>query len=143
MSVGAFVDSNIFLYRNALDDPRHETALQLLRRLLSSHLIVISPQVIGEVFTNLRRDAGADAANSQIRGMLDTCVLQPLDGRTTDSTMRIMDRYGFDFWDSQILAAAIASGARYLITEDLQDGQVIDGVTVVDPFREGFDPDTL
>jgi predicted nucleic acid-binding protein len=39
------------------------------------------------------------------------------------------------FWDSLILVAARRSGARRIYTEDLQDGQTILGVRVVNPFR--------
>lgn len=56
------------------------------------------------------------------------------------STMRtvaweVQDRFGLSFWDGLIVAAAQASGCRHLLTEDLQDGQDLGGVIVVDPFR--------
>jgi predicted nucleic acid-binding protein len=143
MSAGTFVDSNVFLYAEALDDPRHGRAVALLRELSQSRAVVISPQVIGEVFMCLRRDAGVEAARAQMSAMRQASILQPLDDRTTDHAARIMTRFGFDYWDSQVLAAAIVSGASYLITEDLQDGQVIDGVTIVNPFREDFDLSAL
>ena len=43
-------------------------------------------------------------------------------------------RFGYSFWDSMIIEAAIKGGAAVLISEDLQDGQVISGVTIKNPF---------
>jgi predicted nucleic acid-binding protein len=41
------------------------------------------------------------------------------------------------FWDALVVVAAAQSGAKRLYTEDLQDGQIILGVEVVNPFRGG------
>jgi predicted nucleic acid-binding protein len=49
------------------------------------------------------------------------------------TTLAIRGRYGFSIWDSQIVAAALEAGCDTLYTEDLQDGQVIEGVRIVDP----------
>ena len=38
----------------------------------------------------------------------------------------LKERYGFSFYDSLIIAAALAGGCEYLLSEDLSDGQVID-----------------
>ncbi len=47
-------------------------------------------------------------------------------------------RYSLSFWDAMILAAAIGAGADRLYTEDLHDGQVIEGVQVVNPFSSAL-----
>ena len=39
------------------------------------------------------------------------------------------------WWDALILAAALQSGARYLLTEDLQAGQAVDTLTILSPFE--------
>ena len=46
----------------------------------------------------------------------------------------IHNRYGYSFWDAMIIEAAIKGGAAILMSEDLQDGQVIDGVIIKNPF---------
>jgi predicted nucleic acid-binding protein len=43
-------------------------------------------------------------------------------------------KYQFSFWDSMILQAAIASKSQFLLSEDFQDGQVIESVTIINPF---------
>lgn len=57
------------------------------------------------------------------------------------SAWTVEEHYRLSFWDSLIVAGHL-SGCRYLLTEDLNDGQEIDGLRVVDPFRhapDGFD----
>ncbi len=141
--MAVFVDSNVFLYAQSPDTAKRSTASDVLGSLVASGSGVVSPQVIAEVFVVLERSAGVGVALEQANAMRESWVLQSLDADTTERTLKIKARYGFDYWDSQIVAAAVASGARYLITEDLQDGQVIEGVTVVDPFRPGVDPATF
>jgi predicted nucleic acid-binding protein len=50
------------------------------------------------------------------------------------------DRFQLSFWDALIVASARASGADRLLTEDLSDGQRLDGLTVIDPFLHEPDP---
>jgi predicted nucleic acid-binding protein len=142
MTANCFVDSNILIYTHE-KTPKSGRARQHVATLSRSHVVVISPQVVAEIFVNVVRVIGETRAADYCHSLIATTTIQPLDSATSESALRIRARYGFSFWDSQILAAAIASGARYLLTEDLQDGQVIDGVTVVNPFREGFDPSAL
>lgn len=58
-----------------------------------------------------------------------------------ETAWRLQDRYDFSFWDTLIVAAAQAAGCRYLLTEDLQDGQDLDGIQVLNPFRHA--PESL
>ena len=48
---------------------------------------------------------------------------------------RIRKAHGFSFWDSAIVAAALALGCDRVYTEDLTHGQVVDGLAIIDPFR--------
>ena len=45
-------------------------------------------------------------------------------------------RYGFRIYDSLVLAAAKRAGCRLLYTEDLHDGQTIEGILVRNPFAQ-------
>jgi predicted nucleic acid-binding protein len=47
----------------------------------------------------------------------------------------VQQRYGFSFYDSLIIAAGLEAGCKTLYSEDLQHGQQVEGLTVVDPFR--------
>jgi predicted nucleic acid-binding protein len=45
------------------------------------------------------------------------------------------ERYRYAFWDAMIIASAIRCGAVILLSEDLADGQMVEGVRIVNPFR--------
>lgn len=47
---------------------------------------------------------------------------------------RIQMRYGLSWWDSLIVAAAVESSCKEIISEDLGSGQVYEGVAVINPF---------
>ncbi len=47
----------------------------------------------------------------------------------------VQARWRFSFYDSLIIAGALSAGCRTLLSEDLQHGQVLDSLTVIDPFR--------
>jgi predicted nucleic acid-binding protein len=48
----------------------------------------------------------------------------------------LQTRYRYGFYDSLVIAAALDAGCTRLYSEDLQDGQRIEGLTVENPFRE-------
>ncbi len=56
------------------------------------------------------------------------------DGVMLEGAWAVQDRFGLSWWDSLIVSAAQIAGADYLLTEDLQAGQDLGGVLVVDPF---------
>ena len=49
-------------------------------------------------------------------------------------SLSLWQRYKLSYWDSAIVAAALIGGADTLLTEDMQHGQVIEGVTIINPF---------
>jgi predicted nucleic acid-binding protein len=60
-----------------------------------------------------------------------------IDHQTVETAWGIEARFGLNYWDSLIVAAAVQSGARYVLTADLQPTQhlqQIDGVTILNPF---------
>ena len=52
-----------------------------------------------------------------------------------ESGLAIMRDGGFSFWDAMIVAAARAQGCELLYSEDMQDGRIIGGMRIVNPFR--------
>ena len=73
------------------------------------------------------------------RSYLDA-VLAPLLQVTASQALyhRALDvqaRWRFGFYEALIVAGALAAGCRTLLSEDLQHGQSLDSLTVIDPFR--------
>lgn len=74
----------------------------------------------------------------EIREILSTiramCIVKPLDIETHELGLDMAERYGFSIYDALIVAAAMRGGCSILYTEDLQQGQVIDQLTIQNPF---------
>jgi len=79
-------------------------------------------------------------ARQQVRAEVrDLLAWQPIavGAVILERAWRIQDRYQLSFRDALIVAAAKSASCRYLLTEDLQDGQDLDGVLVINPFLHG------
>lgn len=135
--VSAFVDTNIWVYAHlkAPGDPRHERALALVQSGLS---LVISPQVVAEYYNVMLRNARDDAwIQANLRAMFARTRLQPANAEVLATALELRNRYSFSFWDCQIAAAALEARCNTLLTEDLQDGQLLNKqLRVVNPLRE-------
>jgi predicted nucleic acid-binding protein len=132
-----FVDTNVFLYALDQADQKKQSAARAWRDALwKSRAGRISFQVLQEFYVNIRQKwpSAVDEARAEIRDLL---AWRPIavDAALLERAWKIQDRYQLSFWDAMIVAAAKASSCQYLLTEDLQSGQLIDGVTVVSPFR--------
>lgn len=134
MSGKFFLDSNIIIYAHTdLDTNKMEVA----QRIITTEDTVLSTQVLQETANVLSKKFQFGWPDIQIvlnevatNSMLHTNSLP-----TISDACRIAERYGFSFYDSLIIAAALECGCTSLLSEDLQDGQTIDGVLVIrNPF---------
>jgi predicted nucleic acid-binding protein len=139
MTAPVFVDSNIFLYAVDDADPRKQRVARDWRaELWKSRLGRISFQVLNEFYVNaVRLKPGAsDEARAEVRDLL-TWNPVAVDAALIQFGWKLQDRYRLSFWDSLIVAAAKTASCGFLLTEDLQNGQKLDGVEVVNPFLRG------
>ena len=128
----AFFDTNVLLYLLSGDASKADRAETLV-----GAGGVISGQVLNEFALVASRKLGMSWA--EIREVLETirevCRVVPMSLETHDRGIALSERYGFSIYDSMILASALLAGCTVLFTEDLQDGQSIDGrLTVRNPF---------
>ena len=139
MSVRDFIDTNIFVYLlDETDLLKRRRAETLVRDSLVNRTGCISYQVVQETLSVLIQKL--DVSTELATQLLDD-VLVPL--WQVDPTpmlyrrgLHVQTRYGFSFYDSLIVAAALEAGCTRLYTEDLQHGQQIGQLTIDDPFRE-------
>ena len=136
MTAPVFVDSNVFLYAMDGADPRkQQIAMDWRAELWKSRLGRVSFQVLNEFYVNAVRlkPAASDEARAEVRDLL---AWNPVvvDAAVIERGWKLQDRYQLSFWDSLIVAAAKTAACGFLLTEDLQDGQKLDGVEVVNPF---------
>lgn len=137
MTVRVFVDTNVLIY--ALD-PRNRAkqsaAQSWLSRCWQERSGRVSTQVLNEFYVNLIRlkgDVFRSRARAEIRHLMawNPC---PVDAAMLETAWGIADVTSVSHWDSLIIAAAIHQNCEILLSEDLQHGQVIEGVEVVSPF---------
>jgi predicted nucleic acid-binding protein len=82
--------------------------------------------------------AARDEARAEIVALL---AWNPVvaDAALSQRGWELQDRYRLAYWDSLIVAAAKVASCGYLLTEDFEAGQNLDGVEVVNPFLRGPD----
>lgn len=141
MAAHTFLDTNIFIYQLDGQDPRKQAIADgLVREALRSQGACISYQVAQECLNVITTKARVALSSAQAQAYLDA-VLAPLVqvGSSTDLFRRALDlreRWRFSFYDSLIVAAALTAGCARLFSEDLQHGQKIEQLTIVNPFLE-------
>jgi predicted nucleic acid-binding protein len=134
-----FIDSNVLIYTHDVDAGRkNEIAKGLLRDLWVARTGVLSTQVLHEFYVNVTRKIRTPLPKPAARSVVGTYVRWCVDPAITDvdAAFRIEDEASIGFWDALIVAVAVRSGARRVLSEDLNSGQVIAGVTVHNPFEE-------
>jgi predicted nucleic acid-binding protein len=137
MGAEAFLDTNILLYalvpdRTLPHDPRAEIAEELLAR-----GGVVSVQVLSEFCDVASRKLGKSWSDlSRLLVSIETLCGRalPLTAELHNAAVAISARNRFRIYDSTIVAAAVAAKCAVLYSEDMQHGQVVDGVRIENPF---------
>jgi predicted nucleic acid-binding protein len=132
MNAERFLDTNILVYAYSRDDARTAAARQLL---LGGG--VVGLQVLNEFASVARSKLGMtwEEVQEAVEKIVVLCP-NPISLRLQIHLLAldVCNRYGFSIWDGLIIASALDAGCRTLYTEDLQHGQVIEGVRIVNPF---------
>jgi predicted nucleic acid-binding protein len=135
-----FVDTNVLIYAHDVDAGRkHEIAGDLLRTLWGQRAGMLSTQVLQEFYVNATRKIRKPLTKPEARSVVDTYAPWCVDGITANdlaAAFRIEDQARLGFWDALIVAVASRAGAGRLVSEDLNAGQSIAGITIHNPFRE-------
>ena len=136
-----FLDTNILIYAHDTIDPRkQQIATQLVHDAIHTGRGYISTQVVQEFLYAVLRKFKQPMTFMECHRYLQD-VLEPLCAyfpsiSTYDRALLIAEETGFHFYDALIVAATVESGCRTLLTEDLQSGRQIHGVTILNPFAE-------
>jgi predicted nucleic acid-binding protein len=134
-----FLDTNILIYSISTapaDAAKRERAIGVI----DEGDCGLSVQVLQEFYVQATRPTRPGAlTHDQAAGLVEAWMRLPVQ-ETTIALLRgaldIRGRYGFSYWDSAVVAAARALGCRELLTEDLSDGRELEGIVIVDPFRD-------
>lgn len=135
------VDTNILIY--SIDNEagtRHQQALEIMDRLPDTDC-VLTLQALAEIFHAVTRKnkMPAEEASAMVHDWMELFPVAVADSRTLTGAIRLKEEQTFAFWDAMLVEAARASGVSRLLSEDMQDGRVIDGLRIENPFKDGFD----
>jgi predicted nucleic acid-binding protein len=141
MSDKVFIDTNILLYAYDRDaGVKHEIARELIRRRWEDTSGVISIQVLSEFFVRATRAGSSfvspDEAESIIQNLSHAWTVVIPDVPVVLEAIRGRKVHQLSYWDALIWATAKQAKIDTIYTEDLQHGQVIEGVKFVNPFKQ-------
>ena len=138
MTGKTFVDSNILIYAHDSDaGQKQQKAATRLAELWGTQSGRLSTQVLQEFYVNVTQKIRAPLSKSVAREAVriySLWVESPITPTTIVRASEISEVWQISFWDSMILAAAEQDQSAELLSEDLNHGQVIAGVKIVNPF---------
>ena len=128
-----FLDTNVLLYLLSGDDSKADRAEGELNA-----GGVVSVQVLNEFASATSRKLKMSIA--EIREMLATiraiCKVVPVSEETHDLGLQVAEQYGLSIYDAMIVASAVLAGCKTIVSEDMQDGQIVQGgLRVWNPFK--------
>ena len=138
MSGRCFFDTNILVYMQDDSEPKkQEKARRLFTSCVESASAVISTQCMQEFFNITANKMGQDKASIKqiIHNFSQNVPTVQITPTLIENAIDISIKTGFSFWDSLILSAAVSSGCDTLYPEDLNDGQIVEVVTIKNPFK--------
>lgn len=140
MSGKVFLDANILVYahdRDAVD--KHLIALEIVRDLWEKRSGVLSNQILQELYVGVTKKILKPIARSEAREIIRTYACWSIREITPMSIIRaseIEEKHKISFWDALVIVAAYEAKCEKILTEDLNSGQVIEGVLIENPFKK-------
>ena len=131
-----FLDTNILVYAEDRADPvKQRKVVELILEHKRQRTGVVSLQVLQEFFVTVTRKLKLDVGVARYKVEFHSRfqVAEP----TVSDILAAIDLnrlHGFSFWDALVLRMAKQTGCRVLLSEDMQHGQEVDGVRIVNPF---------
>ena len=139
MSPLIFLDTNVLVYAYDVDEgDKHKKAQTILRDCWDKENGAISSQVIQEFYSAITRKIPKSLPRRDARDVVRTYQTWPMFSITVDDIIdasELEEKLKYSFWDSLIIIAAQRIGAELLYSEDMQDGQQIGTLKIVNPFK--------
>ncbi|MDI1250913.1 MAG: PIN domain-containing protein [Lacunisphaera sp.] len=136
MTAQFFLDTNIVAYAaSSRNEDGAKTAIS--RQLLGADSVAVSAQVLQEFFVVVTRKFKPPLSVADAEVYLDALERMPIASLTPElirRAIRLQERHQISYWDAAILSAAKELAATTVFSEDLNNGQTYDGVTVINPF---------
>ena len=135
-----FLDSNVFINLfDPTDDRKRSIARGLIDSAIETDRGCISFQVVQEtlrvVTGKISKPLAPDDAQAFLKHSLSPLWRVMPSAALYTTALHLKARWQLAFYDSLIVAAALEAGCKRLLTEDLQDGQRIQGLRIENPFK--------
>ena len=132
-----FVDTNVLVYSRDESEPqKQKQALDWMTHLWNTGTGRLSFQVLQEFYVTVTRKIKNPLKPVETREIIRNYLAWPVqinDPETTIRASEIEEKNSLSFWDVLIVAAALRLQAQKIITEDLNHGQIIEGILVENP----------
>ena len=128
-----FIDSNVVLYLLSGDAAKADRAQTILEMGGA-----ISVQVINEVASVCLRKLKMpwEEVDALLLAVKTACDVLPVTVASHEKAVEVAKRFKLSFYDANIVACALISGAQVLLSEDMHSGLLIDGLVIQNPFKE-------
>jgi predicted nucleic acid-binding protein len=138
MNGKTFIDTNILIYAHDLDaKEKHTVAKESVAELWANRTGFLSTQVLQEFYVNVTKKLSKPLSKNHARAVVERYAIWCVETTPAEIgvAFRIEDEARIGFWDALICAAALKTGADRILSEDLNPGQKIAGIRVVNPFK--------
>jgi predicted nucleic acid-binding protein len=121
----AFIDTNVFIYYQRSDDT---TKHKISEDVINAFDCVISTQVINEICNILTRKYPTPLSEikNYILDIIASSYIVIINYPLIQQALELYDRYSISYYDALMVVAALEANCKYLISEDMQDGLIID-----------------
>jgi predicted nucleic acid-binding protein len=139
-------DSNIlgYLARVAIaeaDAPKIARIAEVRTQVVSNSEVVFPVQALGELVMIMRKASISRAkVHEQISALSSQAIVAPTTRDTLVMALEVAQRYRLQHWDAVIIAASIEAGCTILLSEDMQHGFAVHGLTIINPLAEPMHP---
>ena len=133
----SFLDTNILIYQmDNREIVKQKKSRELVRALVQRHEAVISTQILQEFYVACT--AKLKVKPVLVKGMIHGFQNMEVVTIGSDLINEAIDtsiQYQISFWDSLVVVSAESAKCQYLVTEDLNEGQVIRNVKIQNPMK--------
>ena len=139
MSDRVLLDTNILVYAYDKHEPEKQIKAQdILKTAIKEDSAILSAQILVEFFVVVTRRIKEPLSINDAEKIIDILtVLQvaEIDRSLVKMAIGTQRDYGISYWDSLVVATAEREGCKKVLSEDLNDGQIYNGVLIENPFK--------
>ena len=121
----AFIDTNVFIYIQRTDEPNKT---KISEKTIDFFDCYVSTQVLNETCNILTRKypSTKDKVKRVIQSIQKNCTVVTVTNDYPAKALDYQSKYSFSYYDALMIVAALEANCKYLISEDMQDGLIID-----------------